>query len=64
MSHHYLAVKCPYCGGVRAVKGDVKSFRCFQCGRRVRMRRSLILASSDDFHEISEIVRRLKLGKI
>ncbi|HDO20057.1 MAG TPA: DUF1922 domain-containing protein [Candidatus Bathyarchaeota archaeon] len=61
MPKRYLAVKCPHCGDIRAISSNAKSFQCFTCGKRVKIRGDLILESSNDHHEISRIVRFLKM---
>ena len=44
----YLVVKCPYCGDVRAVRAGVKSFQCFNCGKRIVFSLGLVLYKVDD----------------
>jgi len=56
----YLIVKCPYCGDVRAVKCGVKSFQCFNCGKRVKFSIKLILYRTDDRRIVPHVVMKFK----
>ncbi|MEM0084196.1 MAG: DUF1922 domain-containing protein [Candidatus Methanomethylicia archaeon] len=56
----YLVVKCPYCGDVRAVRAGVKSFQCFNCGKRIVFSLGLVLYKVDDKRLVPYVVMKFK----
>jgi len=57
----YLIVKCPYCNEVRAVKGQVKTYTCFRCGKKVKLLKSQILARTNNHNEVPILTKKFKM---
>jgi DNA-directed RNA polymerase subunit RPC12/RpoP len=56
----FLIVVCGRCGGLLLAKAEQKNRTCPYCGSKVLVDKARKVASAQNAHEASEILRKLK----
>lgn len=56
----YLVVKCPQCGRLTLSKASYRTRTCPYCGKRILLRKAMIVARTSSSIEATEVIRGLK----
>jgi DNA-directed RNA polymerase subunit RPC12/RpoP len=58
----FVIVVCSRCGGLLAAKAEQKTRTCPYCGSKIVLHKCRSVASADNAHEASKILKALKRG--